>query len=139
MTNMNGKQARFAAAACLLTAILWACEQKLPADDHVPILTPGEVAELEASDDGPFLLDVRTPKEFGRGRIPGAVNIPHKQLEQRIAEIEPYREREVIVYCEKGGRARYAVGVLSDLGFHNLALIEGDMGAWRDNGLPVEN
>jgi rhodanese-related sulfurtransferase len=96
------------------------------------------VAQLEISDDGPFLLDVRTRKEFGKGRIPGAVNIPHKQLEQRIAEIEPYRERDVIVYCEKGGRARYAVGVLRKLGFDSLALIDGDMGEWRKNGLPIE-
>jgi rhodanese-related sulfurtransferase len=102
------------------------------------MLTPREVAELEVSDDGPFLLDVRTPKEFGKGRIPGAVNIPHKQLERRIAEIEPYRERDVIVYCEKGGRARYAVGVLRKLGFDSLALIDGDMGEWRKNGLPIE-
>jgi rhodanese-related sulfurtransferase len=135
---MKTRPIRLAFTACLLTATLWACGQKLPAEDPIPILTPREVAELEVSDDGPFLLDVRTPKEFGKGRIPGAVNIPHKQLERRIAEIEPYREGDVIVYCETGGRARYAVDVLGKLGFKNLALVEGDMRKWRKNSLPIE-
>lgn len=135
---MKTKQFRFAFAGFLLAVTLWACEQKLPADNPVPSLTPQEVAHLESSDEGPLLLDVRTPQEFDQGHIPGAFNIPHKELQRRISEIEPFREREVIVYCEKGGRARYAVGVLSKLGFHNLALIEGDMGEWRKNGLPVE-
>jgi rhodanese-related sulfurtransferase len=122
----------------LLTLALSGCEQKLPADIEVPVLTPQEVAQIEASNDGPILLDVRTPKEFEKGRIPGALNVPHKQLERRVAEISPYRERDIIVYCEKGGRARYAIGVLRKLGFQNLALVEGDMGEWRKNGLPVE-
>lgn len=135
---MKTKYIQFVLTAFLLAVTLSACEQRLPADSQVPSLTPQEVAQLESSDEGPFLLDVRTPKEFGAGRIPGAVNIPHKELRRRIAEIEPYRERDVIVYCEKGSRARYAVGVLSKMGFHNLALIEGDMGEWRKNGLTIE-
>lgn len=122
----------------VLTLTLSGCEQKLPADIEIPILTSQEVAQLNASNEGPILLDVRTPKEFEKGRIPGSLNIPHKQLERRVAEISSNRERDIIVYCEKGGRARYAIGVLSKLGFQNLALVEGDMGEWRKNGLPVE-
>ena len=122
----------------LLTITLSGCEQKLPADIEIPVLAPQEVAQLESSNDGPILLDVRTPKEFEKGRIPGALNIPHKQIERRVSEIAPYRERNIIVYCEKGGRARYAIGLLSKLGFQNLALMAGDMGEWRKNGLPIE-
>ena len=122
----------------LLTLTLSGCEQKLTADIEIPVLTAKEVAQLESSSDGPILLDVRTPKEFEKGRIPGSLNIPHKQLERRVAEISSYRERDIIVYCEKGGRARYAIDVLRKLGFHNLALVEGDMGGWRKKGLPVE-
>ena len=129
---------RFAFTLLALTAALGACGQQLPADQPISIWTPQAVAQLETTEEGPLLLDVRTSGEFDRGRIPGAVNIPHRQLERRIAEIEPFKEREVIVYCEKGVRARFAVGVLSRLGFHNVALIEGDMGEWRRSGLPIE-
>ncbi len=132
------RQIQTSLTSLLLALTLCGCRQNLPADNEISLFTPQEVAQFDASDNGPILLDVRTPKEFRQGHIPGAVNIPHKQLERRVTEIARYRERDVIVYCEVGGRARYAIGVLRKLDFHNLALIEGDMRGWRKKGLPIE-
>ena len=56
----------------------------------------------------PLLLDVRSQEEFGSGHIPGSVNIPVDQLAARLQQIEDHRDREVVVYCERGGRAQVA-------------------------------
>jgi hypothetical protein len=45
------------------------------------------------------LLDVRTAGENRRGHIPGSLNIPLHELSSRSAELEPYRHREIVVYC----------------------------------------
>jgi rhodanese-related sulfurtransferase len=43
------------------------------------------------------LLDVRPEDEYGLGHLPGALNIPLRQLEQRLAELP--RKQEIVVYC----------------------------------------
>jgi NADPH-dependent 2,4-dienoyl-CoA reductase/sulfur reductase-like enzyme/rhodanese-related sulfurtransferase len=62
----------------------------------------------------PPLIDVRTPKEFDRGHVPGAINIPLEQLRERIDEI-PDGE-EALLYCQVGQRAYYAARLLLQRG-----------------------
>ncbi len=63
----------------------------------------------------PFLLDVRTPKEFSDGHIPGAVNIPVDELRCRLTEVPSHRD--VAVYCQVGQRGYLATRILIQTGF----------------------
>jgi len=92
--------------------------------------------ELLESDSPPILLDVRTAREFETGHIPGAINIPYDELDSRVDEVGDEREREVVVYCERGGRAAKALSTLRDAGFTSASHLEGDMSAWRSQDLP---
>ena len=67
--------------------------------------------------------------------MPGAVNVSHEYVADRIGELGP--AREVVVYCERGGRAAQAADVLRDAGF-TVRHLAGDMSAWREQGLPIE-
>lgn len=100
-----------------------------------------EPAELQARIEAgaaPFVLDVRTPEEFARGHVPGAVNIPHDQLPARVGELTAQREAEVVVYCERGGRAGRAAETLAEAGFTGVRHLKGDMSSWRNDGRPTE-
>ncbi|MFC5503327.1 FAD-dependent oxidoreductase [Lysinimonas soli] len=66
--------------------------------------------ELEA---GAVLIDVRTPREYADGAIPGSINIPLDDLRARIAEIP---ERRLVVHCKVGQRGHTAVRILAQLG-----------------------
>jgi len=77
---------------------------------------------------GARLLDVRSADEFGRGHLPGAVNIPVQELERRFGEVGS-PDGEVVVYCRSGHRSSRATELLRERGFtrvHNL----GPMTAW---------
>jgi NADPH-dependent 2,4-dienoyl-CoA reductase/sulfur reductase-like enzyme/rhodanese-related sulfurtransferase len=63
----------------------------------------------------PFLLDVRTPQEFEKGGIPGAVNIPVDELRSRLDELP--RDREIAAYCQVGQRGYLATRILQQSGF----------------------
>ena len=82
------------------------------------------------------VLDVRPPDEFALGHLPGAVNIPLRELEARLAEIDP--AQEIIAYC----RGPYcvlsyeAVAALRARGFTARQLEDG-LPEWRAAGLPV--
>ena len=83
------------------------------------------------------ILDVRPEDEYGLGHLPGALNIPLRQLEQRIAELP--REQEIIAYC----RGPYcvlsfeAVAALRTRGF-KVRRLENGFPEWKAAGLPIE-
>lgn len=82
------------------------------------------------------VLDVRPEDEFALGHVAGAVNIPLRELEARLAELDP--SQEIIAYC----RSHYcvlsfeAVAALRARGFKVRRLEEG-LPEWRAAGLPV--
>jgi rhodanese-related sulfurtransferase/rubrerythrin len=80
------------------------------------------------------LLDVRQPKEYERGHIPGSVLIPIAELPERIGELDP--KVPTIAYCAIGGRSRAGASILQDAGFEAAYNLKGGFNAW--NGLAVE-
>jgi rhodanese-related sulfurtransferase len=83
------------------------------------------------------VLDVRPPEEFAAGHLPGAVNIPVRELAKRLKELP--KDKEVIAYC----RGPYclmsydAVALLRKRGMKARRL-EAGMPEWRLAGLAVE-
>jgi len=66
-------------------------------------------------DDRTLLLDVRTPKEFAEGHLPGAVNIPVDDLRGRLGELP--HDRRILAYCQVGMRGYIATRILLQKGF----------------------
>src|SRR5262245_9972015 len=83
------------------------------------------------------VLDVRPEDEFALGRLKGALNIPLRELEKRLSEINC--SQEIVAYC----RGPYcvlayeAVAMLRARGF-KVRRLDGGYPEWRAKGLPVE-
>jgi rhodanese-related sulfurtransferase/DNA-binding HxlR family transcriptional regulator len=83
------------------------------------------------------VLDVRPADEFATSHLPGAVNIPMSELEERLAELDP--AHEIVAYC----RGPYcvlsfeAVTALRAKGFKVRRLQDG-LPEWKAAGLPLE-
>lgn len=98
-------------------------------------IPPRELQALLASSPGTVtLVDVRDPKEFDEGHIPGAMNIPAAQFAARSAGLE--KEKKTIVYCNSGGRSYNAYRKLQKMDFRNIA--QAIFADWQEAGLPVE-
>lgn len=95
-------------------------------------------ALLSSPPEGVVILDVRTPEEYAGGHVPGAVNIPHTEVADRLDELAGAESSPVVVYCERGGRAGMAEEVLLANGYRDVRHLEGDMRAWREAGRPTE-
>ncbi len=82
------------------------------------------------------VLDVRPEDEFRQGHVPGALNIPLSQLEQRLAELPV--DREVVAYCRGPWcvLSFEAVAVLRQRGYQVRRLEDG-FPEWKVAGLPV--
>lgn len=77
-----------------------------------------------------LLLDIRTGPEFREGTIPGAKNIPLAQLKSRLSEIEPYKDKDIIVICYFGKTAFEGYLRLKHWGFEHARLLEGGTRCW---------
>jgi len=86
----------------------------------------------------PVILDVRSHDEFEGGHIPGALNVPHNEVGDWLRNQNLTRDKDVVVYCESGGRSATAQQVLINAGFASVRHLEGDMKAWRAKGLPCD-
>ena len=84
------------------------------------------------------ILDVRTVSEFEAGHINQAILIPVDELPQRIDELSQYKNDEIIVYCQLGGRSNSASLILDDNNFTTVFDMLGGLAAWIDAGFPIE-
>jgi rhodanese-related sulfurtransferase len=89
------------------------------------------------SDRSAQLVDVREPKEWVDGHIPGAIHIPLGDLARRANEL--IKETPVITICHSGVRSLAAADELIEQGFADVASLNGGMVAWSKAGHPVES
>jgi rhodanese-related sulfurtransferase len=105
-------------------------------------LTPADVAE-ELTRQDVLLVDVREPAETADGVISNALLAPRGMLEFYADPATPYYndafqpDRRVILYCAAGSRSALAARSLQDLGYSNVAHLDGGFRAWVEAGQPV--
>ncbi|RRQ20780.1 VTT domain-containing protein [Thiohalobacter thiocyanaticus] len=94
---------------------------------------------LDAGEDL-LLLDVRKPEDYHGelGHIPGAVNIPLEELEQRLGELGDYQERPVATVCRTDRMSAAAARLLAQQGFADVHVVRKGMVGWNEQGYPVE-
>jgi rhodanese-related sulfurtransferase len=86
-------------------------------------------ARIAAGDDL-ILLDVRQPEEHAAANIPNSILIPLGELEERIDELDEYRDKELIIYCRSGARSGQACMFLDMMGFENTVNLRGGLLSW---------
>lgn len=85
----------------------------------------------------PFVLDVRTEREFAAGHLDGATLIPVQALSGRLDELAAHRHEPVLIYCATGNRSTVAGKMLVDAGFTNVINVRRGIAEWAREGLPV--
>jgi rhodanese-related sulfurtransferase len=101
-------------------------------------LSQAQLLEHIGKESDVCILDVRSAREYNSGHVPGAINISHKEVSARLNELEPYRDKDIVVYCELGVRARMAQKTLTKAGYLHVLHLAGDMAGWRKAGLTME-
>ncbi len=86
----------------------------------------------------PFLLDVRTRREFKRGHIPDAKLIPVQELQTRLGELSAYKHTDILIYCATGNRSTVASKILIDNGFKRIINMRYGIAQWSRNEYPIE-
>jgi rhodanese-related sulfurtransferase len=106
-------------------------------------LTPEQVA-AEVQGEKTLLVDLREKDERTRdGVIPGAVHAPRGMLEFYADPTSPYHKKEfdparrVVLHCASGGRSALAADTLKQMGYQNVAHMDGGFNLWKEQGKPT--
>lgn len=105
-------------------------------------LSPEKASE-ELAKGNVVLVDIREAEELQQGKIAGAIQAPRGMLEFYADPSLPYykpefkKEQRIILYCASSGRSALAVQTLKNMGYKNVAHIEGGLKAWKAAGLPL--
>lgn len=92
-------------------------------------LSPSELKAWIAEGKDFLLVDVREGWERELFNI-GGVHIPMGELMAHVNELP--KDKEVVLYCEKGIRTVIAIQRLETAGFQNLINLSGGMKAWKE-------
>jgi len=113
------------------------------AKQQIENLTPSQVAE-ELEKGNVTLIDIREGEELTQnGRISGSVHASRGMLEFYADPSLPYhkkefdKEKRIILHCASGGRSALATATLKQMGYENVAHLDGGIKAWKEAGMPV--
>ncbi len=113
------------------------------AKQQIENLSPQEVS-AELSNGNAVLIDIREPDELNQnGRIANACHAARGMLEFYADETLPYhrpefdKSKRIILHCASGGRSALAAATLKQMGYENVAHLDGGLKAWKDAGLPT--
>lgn len=83
------------------------------------------------------VVDLRDSDDFRQGHIAGSLNIPMSQFAERVAELDRFKDKPVILVCKMGSSAGLAGRQLRARGFASVARLQGGIQGWRADNLPV--
>ncbi len=112
------------------------------------VVSPQDAQKRVQENPSTLVIDVREPDEIAStGAVPGSMNIPLGVLPLRAdTELpESFREQKlqdrstpIITTCGAGGQASLAAKTLKDMGFTNVAIMDGGTRGWKEAGLPTK-
>ena len=102
------------------------------AQSTVKSISVSQLRDDMKSDSSLVVLDVRTPQELSGplGKIDGVINIPLQVLDQRMNELEKYKDWKIAVICRTGHRSGIASEMLAKKGY-NVENVLGGMTEYR--------
>ena len=114
------------------------------AKQKIENLTADQVNQ-EVNSGNATLIDIREKEELEQnGKIPKSVHAPRGMLEFYADPSLPYHKPEfdknkrIILHCASGGRSALAASTLKEMGYENVAHMDGGIKAWKESGLPTE-
>lgn len=144
----SGKRSLYALilCVCLLTVLTGACTHGAGKRAWVfkPVLVknvdpPEAFSLIEENKGNPgfVILDVRTPEEFSRGRIEGAVNLDYysEYFREELDRLD--KNKTYVIYCRTGMRSGHVFEMMKEMGFKAVYQISGGIERWLADDLPV--
>lgn len=122
------------AGTMLVLVALLVTEFRLAASSFAAV-SPQEAVLL--ANRGALLLDVRSAEAYAAGHLASARNLPSSAIADGARQLDRWKEKPVVVYCDTGLTSGAAARHLQRIGFTQVKNLRGGLAAWRADNLPV--
>ncbi|MDR9433235.1 MAG: rhodanese-like domain-containing protein [Spiribacter sp.] len=95
-------------------------------------------ATLLYNRDAAVFVDIRNENAYQSSHLPGAINIPMEHLDKQQDRLKRFKDRAIVVYCDRGQRTLKAVQALQAQGWSPVHQLRGGLDAWREASMPTE-
>ena len=102
----------------------------------IPTLSPAQLTALVNREEA-VVLDLRDAAEYRAGHIVDSIHMPFSKLSERVAELERYREKPVVVVCKMGHQSGAVARNLRQKGFAKVYRLGGGIMEWQSSQLPL--
>jgi len=102
-------------------------------DTNVKNVSAEEAHKLIDKNKEMIIWDVRTKEEYDKGHIPGAKLVPVEVIPSKLSQIDKYKNRPILVYCQSGARSPIAVVALENNSFENIYHLSSGISSWKYN------
>ena len=99
-------------------------------------INTAELSRLVNKEDA-IVVDLRDSGDFKKGHIVDSKNIPNIKLADRLGELESYKDKPIILVCAMGQLSGTAGGIMQKEGFTQVLRLNGGIGSWRAENLPL--
>ena len=83
------------------------------------------------------MVDLRPIGDFEKGHIPGSKNVQMSQFDPEAKQLAAAKSLPVVLVCKAGQVAGGAAKRLRKAGFERVYVLDGGIGAWQQDGLPL--
>lgn len=101
-----------------------------------PNVSPAQLTALINQHDA-VVIDLRETAEFRQGHIVESISVPMPKLAERIAGLEPHRDKPVVLVCKHGHSTADAAKTLRQHGFTRVFKLGGGITEWQNQQLPL--
>ena len=98
-----------------------------------------DAAHAQLQNGRPFVMDVRPRDEYQEAHVPGAVNMPLKELGEDHSALPSDLDAPILSVCQRGNASLSGVLFLKSLGYRNVRSITGGTLAWREKGFATDS
>ena len=122
-------------SGCTTSDVIREAADDYLSSDKAPNISAEELYEIlydDNPDNDPFILSVRSPEYYENGHIPGAINIPWREVAKQENLARLPEDRQIVVYCYTGHTASQITALLNILGYDATNLKFG-MTSWTIN------
>lgn len=118
----------------------WAEEAttRLAQQAQIRSMTVDNLEALRAGGEAFYAVDIRLPEEFLSGHVPGSISIPGGQFALQHENYLAVRRAPIVLIADDPIRPVWAAVLCQDLGFPNVCVLEGGIGAWAAAGYALD-
>ena len=99
-------------------------------------LSPMQVTQMINRSEA-VVLDIRKKEEFRTGHLPESINIPAANIQSQLGQLEPYKNRPIVLVCKTGTTAGTVGVTLNKAGFDQVSRLRGGIMEWKNSSLPL--